>query len=69
MSEVVHASYSFTSTPAGRGNHSNTWCGMTHYWGSGNPEHVVTDPPVRFAEEVEDVTCEDCILAKLGNLP
>lgn len=69
MSEVVHASYSFTSTPAGRGNRTLVWCGLENYWGSGNPDHVPTDPPLRITSEPEEVTCEDCILAKLADLP
>jgi hypothetical protein len=69
MTAVFHISASHTSTSGGRGNYTTTMCLEVNYWGSEGPTHIPSDPQLLFAEEVEDVTCEDCILARLGNLP
>ena len=69
MTTLTHRPFSSVSTPAGRGNYNTTYCGLRNYWGSGNPDHVPTVPTVKFAVDVEDVDCPDCILVTLGGDP
>lgn len=67
MKEVIHIGFSYTSTIGGRGNFNTTYCGLDNYWGSGNPEHVPTDPQLLFGSW-DEATCPDCILTKLGEV-